>query len=136
MLFSMQSCREAAILCMEYTSIAMIYDLFLPSDFAPYYYFNFNEELSRMKYVKADCVFPQSLLAEIQKYVQGELVYIPKLPANYETWGTNTDTKSVIEVRNKDIVQAFKAGTSISELAQMYYLSEETIKKIVYRKNI
>lgn len=85
-----------------------------------------------MKYIKANTVFPKHLLDEIQKYVQGELVYIPKSPANYEKWGDNTETKKTIERRNKDIVQAFKVGTSITELAESYYLSEDTIKKIVY----
>ena len=88
-----------------------------------------------MKSVKAQAVFPRSLLAEIQKYVQGEMVYIPKLPANYEKWGANTDTKSTVALRNENIMQAFKAGTTISELAKVFYLSEETIKKIVYRKS-
>ena len=88
-----------------------------------------------MKYVKAQDIFPHSLLAEIQKYIQGEMVYIPKLPSNYEKWGANTDTKNAVAQRNEDIVQAFKAGVMISELAKVFYLSEETIKKIVYRKN-
>ena len=88
-----------------------------------------------MKYVKANVVFPQSLLDEIQKYVQGELVYIPKQPANHEKWGTNTDTKRMLKLRNEDIVRAFKAGRTISELVKLFFLSEETIKKIVYRQN-
>lgn len=30
-----------------------------------------------MKYFKANTVFPSDLLEEIQKYVQGEYIYIP-----------------------------------------------------------
>lgn len=89
-----------------------------------------------MKYVKAQTVFPSSLLTEIQKYVQGELVYIPKLPDNYEKWGANTNTKRAVAQRNDDIIQSFKAGATISELVELFYLSEETIKKIVYRQSI
>lgn len=85
-----------------------------------------------MKYIKANTIFPEYLLEEIQKYVQGELVYIPKSPSNYDKWGANTNTKKMIETRNKEIVQAFKLGISISELAESYYLSEDTLKKIVY----
>ncbi len=88
-----------------------------------------------MKYVKAQTVFPKSLLDEIQKYVQGELVYIPKSPDNYIEWGSNTSTKNMIALRNKNIVQAFKTGTSIPSLAECYSLSEDTIKKIVYGKH-
>ena len=87
-----------------------------------------------MKYRKAQAVFPKSLLDEIQKYVQGELVYIPKSPVNYMEWGANTDTKQTLALRNKDIVQAFKTGVSIPELSEFYSLSEDTIKKIVYGK--
>lgn len=87
-----------------------------------------------MKYVKAQTVFPKSLLDEIQKYVQGELVYIPKSSANYKKWGANTSTKNIIALRNKDIIQSFKTGSSIPRLAELYSLSEDTIKKIVYGK--
>lgn len=88
-----------------------------------------------MKYVKANAVFPVSLLAEIQKYVQGELVYIPKLPINYDKWGANTDTRNAIKIRNEGIVRAFRGGSTIAELAELFYLSEETVKKIVYRQD-
>ncbi|MCL2564180.1 MAG: hypothetical protein FWE24_00005 [Defluviitaleaceae bacterium] len=43
-----------------------------------------------MKYIKAQQVFPKHLLDEIQKYVQGELIYIPKPPVNYKKWGEST----------------------------------------------
>lgn len=32
-----------------------------------------------MRYIKADYVFPEELLKEIQRYVHGELIYIPKM---------------------------------------------------------
>ena len=87
-----------------------------------------------MKYVKAQAVFPKALLDEIQKYVQGELVYIPKLPRNHKEWGTKTGAKSVTAQRNNDMVQAYSAGISIPKLAVLYCLSEDTVKKIVYGK--
>jgi len=40
-----------------------------------------------MKYVNADQIFPQALLMEIQKYVHGELVYIPKPKRLHKKWG-------------------------------------------------
>ena len=87
-----------------------------------------------MKYVKAQTVFPQALLDEIQKYVQGDLVYIPKPPGSYKKWGADTDTKAATAQRNEDILRSFAAGISVSELSETYYLSEDTIKKIVYSK--
>jgi len=86
-----------------------------------------------MKYIKAT-VFPESLLAEIQKYVQGELVYIPKPPANHKKWGADTGAKSAVAQRNESLVQTFKTGASVAQLAEAYCLSEDTIKKIVYGK--
>ena len=87
-----------------------------------------------MKHVKAQAVFPQSLLDEIQKYVQGELVYIPKVPGTYKQWGANTNAKKLVAQRNKDMVQAFKTGATIAQLAALHFLSQETVKKIVYGK--
>jgi len=88
-----------------------------------------------MKYVKAQTVFPQSLLEEVQKYVQGTIVYIPKPPTSHKTWGANTGAKNATAKRNEHMVQAFRKGTSIPQLAELYSLAEDTIKKIVYGKN-
>lgn len=88
-----------------------------------------------MSYIKAQQVFPEPLLKEIQKYVQGELIYIPKPQANYKKWGERTGAKNIVAVRNKNIIQAFKEGSSISQLAELYSLAEDTIKKIVYVKH-
>ena len=88
-----------------------------------------------MKYIKAQTVFPESLLAEIQRYIQeGGLVYIPKPAAKHKSWGTNTGAKDMFAQRNKDMVQAFKKGVSIVQLAEIHCLAEDTVKKIVYGK--
>jgi len=88
-----------------------------------------------MRYVKAQALFPESLLTEMQKYIQGELVYIPKSSASYIKWRANTGAKNTIAQRNEKMVRAFKAGTSIPQLAELYSLAEDTIKKIVYGKH-
>jgi len=85
-----------------------------------------------MKYVKAEAVLPKALLVEIQKYIQGDMVYIPKPQANHKKWGTKTGAKATIAQRNENMVQAYKAGTSIAQLAETYCLAEDTVKKIVY----
>jgi len=85
-----------------------------------------------MKSIKAQAVFPESLLTEIQKYIQGEIVYIPKLKDDYKKWGDNTGAKKTIAQRNDNMVKAFRAGTSILQLAEIYGLAEDTVKKIVY----
>ncbi|PFA67685.1 hypothetical protein CN378_09165 [Bacillus sp. AFS015802] len=87
-----------------------------------------------MKYVKAEAVLPQSLVREIQKYVQGETLYIPKPKAEYRKWGSRSGSRRAIDERNAEIKAAFLHGKTIHELADEYYLSSETIKKIVYKK--
>ncbi|MEI2663018.1 CD3324 family protein [Rossellomorea sp. LJF3] len=88
-----------------------------------------------MKYVKAESVLPQSLVKEIQKYVQGETLYIPKPKAEYRKWGSRSGSRRIIDERNDEIKAAFSNGKSIHELAGEYHLSSETIKKIVYKKH-
>ena len=85
-----------------------------------------------MKYVKAKIIFPESLLAEIQKYVHGQLIYIPRSQAQRKKWGSNTGAMNTLAKRNENIVEAFKEGTSIPQLAALHNLAEDTIKKIVY----
>lgn len=40
-----------------------------------------------MSYIKAAHVLPQELIAMIQEYVDGEFIYIPRIPANKRGWG-------------------------------------------------
>ncbi|WP_409293735.1 CD3324 family protein [Peribacillus sp. SCS-26] len=87
-----------------------------------------------MKYVRAAAVLPQSLISEIQKYVQGETIYIPKPETAHEKWGTQSGSKRILEERNQQMKMKFNDGIPISELAAHYHLSQETIKKIVYKR--
>jgi len=86
-----------------------------------------------MKHSNAD-ILPVELLFEIQKYVQGELLYIPKLKNNYKKWGDTTKGKVLISERNDEIRSAFDGGYTIDELCSQYSLSPDSIKKIVYVK--
>ncbi|MGZ0049640.1 CD3324 family protein [Brevibacillus gelatini] len=87
-----------------------------------------------MKYVNAASMLPETLIAEIQKYVQGELLYIPKPKTSHHKWGTRTGFRKQLDERNNAIRSAFREGVSIQQLATQYFLSPETIKKIVYAK--
>ena len=77
---------------------------------------------------------PRELLFEIQKYIQGKSVYIPKQKATHKKWGDNTQSKLETSERNDAIRSDFRAGSSIDELCEQYFLSLESIKKIVYCK--
>ncbi|TKC16849.1 CD3324 family protein [Robertmurraya kyonggiensis] len=86
-----------------------------------------------MKYTNATKVLPEELLEEIQKYVQGETLYIPK--QEYQKWGTSSGGRRMLDRRNTSIRNSFRTGISIQQLAKDYHLSTETIKKIVYSHN-
>lgn len=85
-----------------------------------------------MAYVKATAILPEKLISEIQKYVQGEMIYIPRPEPTRKKWGTRSGTRKLIDERNAKMKKAFKNGQSIDQLADEYYLSVETVKKIVY----
>ena len=86
-----------------------------------------------MKYKNAADIFPDELLKEIQKYAAGETVYIPT-DQKRKGWGDSSGAKSYYEQRNAEIRQRYFVNkVRISELAKEYGLSEETIRKILYR---
>lgn len=86
-----------------------------------------------MSYKKGVEVLPAHLLKEVQEYVDGGLIYIPK-KSKRVGWGHTNGSKKLLEKSNKRICELFEDGITIYELADRYYLSEETIKKIVYCK--
>lgn len=87
-----------------------------------------------MKYLKANTVFPPDLLEEIQKYVQGEYVYIPNSKGSRKQWGTRTGSKEDLAQRNEQIRSEYVQGASVTQLSQKFCLSHDSIKKIVYIK--
>ncbi|KGR91757.1 hypothetical protein CD30_04050 [Ureibacillus massiliensis 4400831 = CIP 108448 = CCUG 49529] len=87
-----------------------------------------------MRYVNANDILPKHLLAELQQYVQGDLIYIPKQDENKVKWGVLSGERQRLENRNAEIRQLFKEGVSLERLSKEFALSVETIKKIVYKK--
>ncbi|MEK3980354.1 CD3324 family protein [Psychrobacillus sp. FSL K6-2836] len=87
-----------------------------------------------MTYIKATSVLPEELVKEIQKYIQGETIYIPKPGKTYKQWGTLSGERKRIDERNNSLKEAYRSGISMEQLAKEYYLSIETVKKIIYTK--
>lgn len=46
-----------------------------------------------MSYINAEEVLPKSLIGEIQKYIDGQLIYIPRKNENILSWGEKTEQK-------------------------------------------
>jgi Mor family transcriptional regulator len=85
-----------------------------------------------MKYIKADVIFPENLLKEIQKYVHGELVYIPNPEGVRKKWGHNSGNRKYLIQRNNEIRREFHEGLTVHQLSDKFFLSFDSIKKIVY----
>lgn len=88
-----------------------------------------------MGYQNAAELLPAHLLEEIQKYVDGGLIYIPK-NSDKIGWGCLSGARETIKHRNREIYQDYTDGFNVERLADKYYLSPETIKKIIYGKRL
>ena len=87
-----------------------------------------------MQYKQASKIFPEYLLTEIQKYADGCVVYIPNKNGRRKAWGIKTNAKTEISERNENIRTEYRNGKSLRELNGKYFLSVDTIKKIIYSK--
>ncbi|MGN7170084.1 CD3324 family protein [Paenibacillus cellulositrophicus] len=87
-----------------------------------------------MKYVNADIIFPEELLKEIQKYIQGSMVYIPTPEGQRKKWGENSGSRKHLSLRNETIRQQYIDGATIDELSDQFCLSIDSIRKIIYSK--
>jgi DNA-binding NarL/FixJ family response regulator len=88
-----------------------------------------------VRYVNGEIVLPNNLLSEIQKYIQGGYLYIPSPPSTKKKWGETSGSRQHIQSRNEEIRSKYKAGYTIKELAEEFFLSVDSIKKIIYAKN-
>lgn len=88
-----------------------------------------------MSYIKSETILPSDLIKEIQKYVQGKYIYIPVELEKRKKWGENSGNRAYIQNRNKSIYNKYVDGYKVKALAEEFFLSVESIKKIVYGKN-
>lgn len=85
-----------------------------------------------MSYVNAKDVLPEKLVKEIQKYIDGQLIYIPRKSENSLLWGEKNGTKEKLAERNQMIVNRYYSGQTIAELSEVYFLSEKRIRGIIH----
>lgn len=84
-----------------------------------------------MKYVNAAEILPDQLLKELQTYIDGEVLYIPKASDKKE-WGIANGSRLFYQKWNEEIKRLYKAGYSLDILVERYHLAYSTIRKIVY----
>lgn len=72
-------------------------------------------------------------MKEIQKYAAGKLLYIPS-GEEKRAWGEMSGYRDQLQRRNLMIRNKYANGITVSELADEYFLSLDSIKKIIYSK--
>lgn len=70
---------------------------------------------------------------EVQKYASGKMLYVPA-GEDKRGWGEASGYRDQLLKRNRMIRNKYAHGTTISELADEYFLSLDSIKKIIYSK--
>lgn len=88
-----------------------------------------------MSYLKAFDILPTEVVAQIQKYIDGELIYIPRKEENKKSWGENTNTKEFITSRNRTIYLDYNKGMCTAQLSQKYFLTQKSIQRILREQN-
>ena len=82
-----------------------------------------------MKYRNVNEILPPELVEEIQKYIQGESVYIPK--KDKITRKAPTEYKIELEKRNTRIYKMHLEGMSNDKLAENFSLAQSSIRRII-----
>ena len=87
-----------------------------------------------MQYKNARDVLPDRLLKELQQYVSGETIYIPRGDEGLrKNWGENSGARTYYKTRNTEIRAKYRDGAKMEVLAEEYGLSLDSIRKILYR---
>ena len=70
-----------------------------------------------MSYKRADDILPEDVLETLQRYVSGELLYVPSRKECRRKWGSATCANENLRLRNEQIFEQYKKGISTKELA-------------------
>ena len=74
---------------------------------------------------------PTELIEQIQEYVDGETLYIPRKASRRKRWGESSGGMQSLDERNYEIFHKYKSGTSVKDRAEEYYISKQGIYKIL-----
>lgn len=81
-----------------------------------------------MGYTNAGFVLPDTLIREIQRYVNGISLYIPQVKGKKPQLNSY---RLEIRDRNREIYRSFREGSSVTELSERFFLSEKSIYRIL-----
>ncbi|MBQ2667752.1 MAG: hypothetical protein IJF56_03910 [Clostridia bacterium] len=84
-----------------------------------------------MSYIRAEDVLPPDVLALVQTYIDGKMLYIPKKQSDRSNWGSVSGTKEYYAERNAEICAKAMCGVRVCELADQYGLTPKSIQRIL-----
>lgn len=84
-----------------------------------------------MHYKNGGLILPPDLLNQVQEYIQGEVIYVPKKGLERAGWGQKNGARTALRERNREIRASFRQGRPVPELVALYCLSEDSIRKIL-----
>lgn len=84
-----------------------------------------------MGYKRAEQILPLEIIELLQRYVEGEYIYIPKKEGSRQQWGQGTQIKEELKLRDDAIYADYQMGLSTDILAEKYYLSQKSIQRII-----
>lgn len=84
-----------------------------------------------MNYISAKDVLPIEIIKQIQYYVDGQIIYIPKSEPKKKGRKVDTLAKRELSIRNTNIYMEYISGLSIKQLSQKYFLVEKSIQRII-----
>jgi Mor family transcriptional regulator len=84
-------------------------------------------------YRNAAEVLPPELLERLQEYVQGVHIYVP-IKGQPARWGEKSGTRRQLAERNEEIRRCYAAGEDIDALADRFFLSCDSVRKILRKK--
>jgi Mor family transcriptional regulator len=84
-----------------------------------------------MKYSNAYNVLPNDIVKIIQEYVDGEYLYIPRKEEEQKKWGEQSGSRNILKKRNAEIYFKYIKGAEILHLAEEFYLSDKSIRRII-----
>ena len=87
---------------------------------------------SIMGYQSAKDVLPSHLIKEIQRYVDGEYLYIPI--CKRKSWGSQNGARALYRQRDLEIYRAYQNGADLKSLSKKYCLSPKGIDKILTKQ--
>lgn len=86
-----------------------------------------------MNYENAKDLLPDEILRQVQNYAAGKLLYVP-VKEEGKSCGEVSGYRQKLIKRNRMICNKYANGMTISELADEFFLSLDSIKKILYCK--